>query len=126
MRGLGLDLILSSLQSMFPVALISAQDGYWGPLKLDKDQLLATEVSVQRVHSAKRFDAATLRCSIVHQDSGKCHITLHSGVKVTNLTDAEFGYLHFKMCPLPNTSSLWLSRQSLLARLRPWDPRAIL
>ena len=44
---------------------------------------MTTEVTLQRGRSSQRFDVATLLCSVQHQESGKCDILLHSGVKVT-------------------------------------------
>ena len=57
------------------------QQGFWGPIGLDKDQIMVTEVALERPRSS-RVDNATLRCSVVHQEGGQCDIALHSGVKV--------------------------------------------
>lgn len=58
------------------------QEGFCGPISLEKGHVMTTEVNLQRGRSSQRFDVAILRCTIKHQESGKCDILLHSGVKV--------------------------------------------
>ena len=69
-------------KDMMHILCYCFQEGFCGPISLEKGHVITTEVNLQRGRSTQTFDVASLRCTIKHQGSGKCDIFLHSGVKV--------------------------------------------
>lgn len=65
------------------------QEGFCGPISLQRDQVSSTEVTMRRARSS-RTESAFLRCSVSHLESGRCDITLHSGIKVENATPLQY------------------------------------